>query len=370
MIEHYKIRLHVLTPIHIGSGDVYDPTQFVFDNDGQMLVFNTADFLAVLNDKQREEFSRICQTMNDMVPVFGFFKKYFVKSIKHRVIKASPDLLARYEEVLKGVRSGNVTNQFELKRTIYNECNARPYIPGSSLKGCLKNIWMSAVASDQKLSAPKAEDNRAHDSRSLGELESKILRGSFDKDPFRFVKVSDLHAHGIKPEVEIRYAVSRSRKPDKTFKDNLTVPLELIMPGAVFEGQFTVGEPDNMPETCERKIHFQTLMQSAKSFYWPKIDRLLKILQGVGAPSNFVTQIGKFKENLFKTCIPVKLGLHTSAEFMTLDGSRHIKISAPGKPAKYGEEATTIWLASEKKKPVTASGMQPFGWAAVEFEKI
>ena len=37
--------------------------------------------------------------------------------------------------------------------------------------------------------------------------------------------------------------------------------------------------------------------------------------------------------------------------------------------ATMGEEATTIWLASRQKKPDTAKGMQPFGWAVVEFEK-
>ena len=357
MIERYKIRLHVLTPIHIGSGDAYDPTQFVFDTDGQMLVFNTADFLAALNDKQLEEFSRICQNMHDIVPVFRFFKANFSKAIKHRAIKASPDLLARYEDVLKGVKSGNITNQFELKRTIYNECNAAPYIPGSSLKGCLKNIWMSSVATQLKLQGPN--------------IEEKILCGSFNKDPFRFVKVSDLHAHEVKPEVEIRYAVSRSRKPDKAFKDNLTVPLELIMPGAVFEGQFSVGEPDKFPEpeASSRKVHFDALMKSAKMFYLNKISRLQEILRSVEASSSFVSKIGEFKEKLFRTCIPVKLGLHTGAEFITIDGSRRIKISAPGKPPKFGEEATTIWLASRQKKPDTAKGMQPFGWAVVEFEK-
>ncbi len=372
MIENYKIRLHVLTPIHIGSGDAYDPTQFVFDNEGNLLVFDTADFLAGLNEKQLEEFSRICKNMsNDMVPVFRFFKANFSRSMKHRTIKASPDLFKRYEEVLKGIKTGNVTNQFEFKRTIYNECNAMPYIPGSSLKGCIKNIWMSAVATDKKISAPRTTNQGEH-KKALKDLEAKILCGSFEKDPFRFVKVSDLHAKEEKPEVEIRYAVSRSRNPEKTFKDNLTVPLELIMPGAVFEGQLTLGEPENFSKswTTERKVHFLTLMGGAKKFYKPKISRLQALLKNIKASESFIAKLIRVKENLFKTCIPVKLGLHTGAEFITLDGSRHIKISAPGKPAKYGEEATTIWLASQNKKPDTAKGMQSFGWALVEFEKL
>jgi len=58
-----------------------------------------------------------------------------------------------------------------------------------------------------------------------------------------------------------------------------------------------------------------------------------------------------------------KVGQHSGAEAMTLEGLRKIKIPQ-AKPAKYVKEPHTYWLVSEEKDGQNASFM---GWVYAEF---
>ena len=58
-----------------------------------------------------------------------------------------------------------------------------------------------------------------------------------------------------------------------------------------------------------------------------------------------------------------RVGRHSGAESVTIEGHRNIKIMmGKGEKPKYLDRATTLWLASEKRKPEDRDGLQPFGW--------
>ena len=376
MTENYKIKLHVLTPLHIGSGETYEPTQFVIDDNSVMHVFKTADFLATLNGKQMEEFSSICKEMN-LIPIFRFFKKYFKEgTLKTRELKIPKELALRYFDILRfaGSRSNDVINKFELKRMIYNDCNATPYIPGSSLKGSLKTAWMSLEAVKKQITG----------SRNIRELESDILQGKFETDPFRFVKIPDLYPKEDTIISRILYATNHKKKlvnsiQQKAGRGEMQVPFEVVLPGAIFEGIGNIGEPNgfkkitnNTKNHIDKIITISGLAEASKEHYWNKLKLQETMLANIGCDFKLADKLtARFGEKLFKTAFLLRIGHHSGAEFLTIDGNRNIKImQGPGRPAKYEKEATTVWLASTKKEPLTREGLAPFGWAAVEFEKI
>jgi pullulanase/glycogen debranching enzyme len=90
----------------------------------------------------------------------------------------------------KGSKDSRIINQFELKRTIFNEFHQTAYIPGSSIKGSIKTAWMSKTAVDKSIS----------DERNIKYCEPKVLGGTFSDDPFRFVKywVEEYHIDGFR----------------------------------------------------------------------------------------------------------------------------------------------------------------------------
>ena len=62
----------------------------------------------------------------------------------------------------------------------------------------------------------------------------------------------------------------------------------------------------------------------------------------------------------------LRVGRHSGAESVTIDGVRSIKImQGPGKQPRYEKEATTDWLASEVEK--TEQNLMPFGWLFIDF---
>lgn len=390
MIKHYKVKLHVLTPIHIGMGDAYDPTQFVFDEDGNMFVFDTNEYLNALSLEKSEEFCKMASDSRNPVKVFRFFKENFKTvrdTISCRQIKVSKDLCDRYNDICKtGSLSKEQINQFELRRTIYNPIKGVPYIPGSSLKGCLKTIWMSVF---------NQTHTKIRNAGNINKLELDILKGSFNKDPFRMVKVSDLYPVENKDsfQTEIKYAVMFPRKTDKEQRGDLTVSLEVIRKGQIFEGVIDLDDGKFIPSSerpesrvtllslsnKEGKVSVNGLGSCAKNYYWQrevdgkaqkqKLQNEFSYLKSIEA-SNMAFDMS-FKDKLWKTCFPVRLGMHSSAEFITIDDNRNIKISPPQvKKPVFGKQATTIWLASSKRKPESPKGLAPFGWAMLEFEEI
>ncbi|MFN3480404.1 MAG: hypothetical protein ACK415_08460, partial [Thermodesulfovibrionales bacterium] len=94
-----KIRLHVLSPIHIGCDEVYEPTSFVIDENKKKLIeFDPMEFVNSLNDKQRAEFSKVCSG-DSLLVIMKFIKNNCMK-VKGREVDIVPELIEHYKKVL------------------------------------------------------------------------------------------------------------------------------------------------------------------------------------------------------------------------------------------------------------------------------
>jgi CRISPR-associated protein Csm5 len=367
LIKRYKVRLHTLSPVHIGAGEFYDPTQFIIDSENKMYVFDKNSFIANLSEQKLAELSKLSLDSRNPIPVIRFFRDNFDKNrVKHRVLRASNDLKDGYENLCKtSSLRAEVFNQFELKRTIYNPMDAQPYIPGSSLKGAIKTFVMSVINANE-------EGEQKSNFRDTRDMENTVLGGSFSKDPFRFVKISDLRPvveeNASESLTEIVYAVMVPKNIKKEERGELTVALEVIKTGGIFEGIISLDNQGDLPEKTARwSVNMNKILGCSSKYYASKIkseNELLAKLQASGL------RIDEKFLPLFKTSFLVRLGHHSSAEFMTIDGHKNIKISPPGVKPRFEKSATTIWLASKLKKPDSRRGMHPFGWALVEFEEL
>ncbi|MBD3807216.1 MAG: hypothetical protein IE880_00710, partial [Epsilonproteobacteria bacterium] len=57
-MANIRLKLTALSPIHIGSGEVYEPTNFIMD-EGVLYSFRDEDFYINLPDIKKEAFMRI-----------------------------------------------------------------------------------------------------------------------------------------------------------------------------------------------------------------------------------------------------------------------------------------------------------------------
>jgi CRISPR-associated protein Csm5 len=352
----------------LGSGDYFDPTQFVIDDKMDLKTFSTSDLLETLTPEKLNEFSSLCINMN-LLSLFRFFKENFKDTIPNRAVKISKDLYEDYKRVLNsGSRSNQIINQFELKKTSFNEIYQTAYIPGSSLKGSIKTAWMSNAAVKKSI---RGETD-------IRDCERKVLGGTFSDDPFRFVKIADLlpasDENKLKPSrTMILYATNHSKNPTKDKdRSSLSVAFEVILPGDTFVGKANIEEPFGLRAAKaalpSEIIDLKSLAESSKEHYLKKLESQEELLKKLGCDFKLKEKIEeKYAETLFKTSFPVRLGHHSGAEFITLDGNRNIRIRRGPKPPTFQDTATTIWLASTKKNPLTRKNLAPFGWAMVEF---
>lgn len=364
MANVVNVRLHVISPVHIGCGDVYEPTHFFIDERrGRLIEFDPTDFVQSLSPADKERFAAICMqgTVSSIIDLYRFVSG---RPVEGREVEIASGLLAHYKKV-RALKSGNEAdvkreiNQFAISRTAFNPHTKLAYIPGSSLKGALRTAYLSNLAKNAGI---KEWGKTA----KAAELEKKLLGGTFASDPFRMVKTSDFLP--VRPVRErVVYAVNKKKKTSKFEARGPFQIIEAVMDGAKFEGVINIQEPERLAG-IKKPIAAEELLRAANDFYMPLMTQESRITDdaGTGKPVAKLVE-EEFKDRLGRSAFLIRVGRHSGAEAVTIEGNRDIKImQGSGAPPKYLDHATTIWLASETSKPTVNSGLVPFGWAVLE----
>src|SRR3972149_1048297 len=374
MEKPLKVRLHIISPVHIGCDDVYEPTSFVIDEKkGRLIEFDPMDFIKMLSLKDRDELSRKCMG-DDLLSIFKFIKAKYNMSIGGREVEICKDLSNHYEEILKLRPSDNkkVINQFAINKTAYNIHNGLPYIPGSSLKGAIRTAYLSKLCKEQNIAncwvnyldkrdLPSEKDKYYWiGKKNIAEkLEENLLGGTFGSDPFRMVKVSDfIPVKDVKTKI-VYVANKKKRKSDKPTRADSGPPqiLEVVQHEAVFEGIINIQLP-LIESGIKRPVSEVNVLKLIHDSYKQLFECEKAVMEEIGA---YHVDLSRFIESLGKSAFLIRLGRHSGAEAVTIDGNRYIKIMQKrGEPDKYNDHATTIWLASDNRGSKT--NFTPFGW--------
>lgn len=386
MEKPLKVRLHIMSPVHIGCDDVYEPTSFVIDEKKKKLIeFDPMNFIKTLSPRDKQEFTRICMegSISSIVKLYNFISN---KKPGGREIDISSGLITHYDKVKK-LSTNNEReirqelNQFSISRTAYNPHNNLPYIPGSSIKGALRTAYLSKITTDSKVSACwntylqkdelKTELDTYHfiEKKKIAKrFEKDLLGGEFENDPFRMVKPSDfLPVENV--QTKIIYAVNKKKDVSKfeAMGGNITQILEVVKDDSVFEGTLSVQQPEQWSE-IKKPISAKGLLTATHEFYKSIVNKEDDITRNIGADCTVINRIlNKFKDGRGESAFLLRIGRHSGAESVTIENNRHIKImQGKGQPPKFLDRATTIWLASETSKPNSNNGLVPFGWAVME----
>ncbi len=352
----YRCFFEVLSPIHVGCDEVYEPMGFVMDErEGQLVAFDPAEFIAAMPEGDKHRLSEICSkgTVASILEVYKFFRG---KKADGKSVPVCNGLLDHYQKTL-GIPPGDEgkinkeLNNFTISRTSFipSEFGERPYIPGSAVKGALRTAYLNSLA-------PGNGGKRFGGKFAGKNMEETFLKGKFATDPFRLVKVSDFMPVG---EVKSRivYAVNEKKKPSKFEARGPYRILEIIEPGSVFQGRITVDIPHQRAGISE-PVSLDALLNSADAFYSRENQRETGELGNIG--------IGGVSFANGKQLFPIRVGRHSGAESVTVEGFRDIRIMGKGRnDTKYEDRAGTFWLASEVDRPKRKNGLRPFGWAAM-----
>ena len=397
-MESSQLLISTLSPVHVGCGEDYDPTRYVIEND-TLYEFEPGAAMAVLTAHDREQLLKIVASpandrMLQQVQAFFYQRRQALIPIASRRVPVGPKMVAFYQKrVGKTVQvegdGAQLLNRLEIERTFFNPVNGVPVLPGSSLKGAIRTALLDGINEGRPLAGQE---------RSLA-LQQRLFRyDRFEQDPMRLVRLMDA---GFMDEAgvgsELRFAVNRRRKGPKpgdsstqsqAEQRNLYQLLECV-PAArfrVFSGQLTVQQIDHFND--DRRLpalplrwNTQQIVAACNRFYRPQLEAEI---QQMRERSYLDTQWAKLIEQLLRGSLGQRLdqnqafllrvGRHSGAESVTLNGVRAIKIllgkdSATGKMSSENRAAgTSWWLAAADTQART--GMLPFGWLLVELHPM
>lgn len=365
-MKNYKIKLTALTPIHIGTGEDYEPTNFVIDN-GYLYEFDEVSFYQKLDAKRKKDFLEAVESKGgeSLFEIHRLIKNNKKQAIESAIskVQVSKGLEKDYDNKVgrviqneggRRVEKSKVFNRFQIAKTARLSNAKRVYIPGSSLKGSMSTAFQEALFKENYKEYTKLfVKNKPQDN---------ILKNLIVSD------TTSLKTYSI-----VGYALNKER-----FEDDELGPstkLESIYTGSQFEVDISIRD-----YLVDRTVTFEELIKTCNDHYLPLFEQMFNstaIFQGqkVDEYTNsyysdaFYDKYSEFqlKENQFL----LRVGKHSGARAVTIDGKREIQVKISGggrnrKPNRWEtlEQETTTWMFGADEKSL--ENLVPFGWVLCE----
>lgn len=370
------LAISTLSPVHIGCGEVYEPSGFVI-HDGLLHVLEAADLAVALSDSERKRLATLAEQREPIGAIQRFFRdsaERFSGLACHQVAVA--EALAREyankagKPTQRGGDGAATYNLFPISRTAFRPFDNTPYLPGSSLKGSIRTAWLNHLNADQPLAAAERAD-RQHPSKRLEERLLGYAAGKFENDPFRQIALADAHPEedSLPPPTRVLYATSKKKRPpraDERPSQELKVFLETI--------------PDALPAAFLGEMRFapgatilwNALCDACNGFYRPQLEGeldhpVLGQLLDREWRQMLITLLGGELGELIdaRQGFLLRVGHHSGAESVTVGGVRSIKIMRPdGQRPEYRPSTTQKRFASLTR--VGDRELLPFGWLWID----
>ncbi len=343
-LDQYNVNLHILSPIHVGTGQELDPFSYVIRDKGLFLI-DLVKWIESYSDREKLE---SMMDSDNFANIRSFIAERF--NFEDAVLCSIPvdnkNLLETYE---KAIKERNPRNQVLISPMMRNEVTMDAFIPGSSIKGAIR----TAIASH--FVEPAGVTKK--DIKGRYDYNTKIF-GRINKDPMRNLKISDVPS-GQSNTVVVE-AKEYPLNPDKplTPKGHMEAALSLSHTGKpfVYPLRFSL-----VPfELHGAKVDPYFIVDSLYRFYVPKYEKEYSkffqpqesqpVQQGIIPMNKVVAGLGT-NETL------IRIGHFSHAECVTLDKVRdpRTRRGRGGQPLPWGTTRTL------------ANGIYPFGWAKLEF---
>ena len=373
-MQTMTLKLTVLTPVHIGTGEHYEPINFVIDN-GYLYEFDEVEFYKKLDSRQKQEFLKAVENRSDeslfqIHRIIKNNKKAAIDSAYHKVQvskgieKAYENKIGRAVQIEGGRKKPKtkVFNQFLIERTIRLPNSYKVYIPGSSIKGAISTALQEMIF----------KKNRG--------LYNRLFVNSNPSENFmKELSVSDTIP--IKTYSVIGYALNKERFEDDNLgpKNLIEVIFSNEKQNSVFESNLTLKD-----EYCEvpYQINIEKIKKACNEHYYPIFEQIMSgyaYFKG-RTVDDFTNEYFsgmfyekykdfKLKENQFLT----RIGKYSQARAVTIDGCRNIRVKISGggpkrKPNRWEnlDQETTSWLFGFNEN--SNNNLLPFGWVLCEIQ--
>jgi len=271
-MKRYRLYGEVLTPIHIGSGVVIEPYEYMISED-RLYKIDLAELLISLEDTEREEILGLLE--KDILGFRGFIRnRVDLSRYSQFSVRVSSKVSHLYEEKLDELKN-------QLLIGLFIRSLNQPYIPGSSLKGALRTAVIFHLISGKT------------GERFSDRLEGNILgcldnRGFLDpsSDPFRAIKIRDVSLEKDSTAIE---EIETFRNDGGILKDmGMQVIKEVVSPKTSFETELLIDDDlFRKNRDMGRRLNTEIFINACSDFYQQVIDGEMDYFKRTEIASNY-----------------------------------------------------------------------------------
>jgi len=245
----FRLKITTLSPLHIGTGEAYEPTNFVID-DHYLYEFDEVLFLEALSLPDRQQFN---QKLNDYIQIIDFYKNHkdLAKRIAYHKTKVSKKVEAIYNKNRNKNNSKN-KNLLEIQKTYKNPNTHQAVILGSSLKGMFDTVF---------------------------QIYPKKVR---ENDKRQQLIISDFLM--LQGDTQVGYSYRRHKNPTAEARSDIPQIIEIVDTNSSFIGSLNT------------QYFFEDIQHKMKKFFSAnsRDNNFFQITK-----HSFVTRIGKFSGKAF-----------------------------------------------------------------------
>lgn len=382
MLEKVRYRAIPLTPVHIGTGETAGPEEYFLDN-GALVRFRPSEVFARWDDRQRKEyeskidngrldaaFEQVRQSARRM-PEAHWYRCETGRSATEKLRNA----VARPEQA-----------RGEIHLLPRNPYTGRVVVPGSAIKGALRTAALNVLLSGredlkQKAASALAEARRLENNgkhkeadkelqRMESRLQEELFRGGgkdkLERDPFRFLKVSDAELQAqprrFTERVDLAVVVYADQEARRQGPPMFVERLKSRADGEAAEFELEIAidlDCQNHPSTRDPKrvgvpwpVGREWLMQAANYFFLTRfLDEQKRF------PRYYPASASASAQAPAGGCL-LRLGRYSHFESLSLDGARLGYNRQKKQWITQGSTRTACELAG--------GGQSVFGWLLLE----
>ena len=182
-MKYWKMKLTCQSPVHIGSGDIYQKNQYVYEEDGKrahIYFLNESKWAEFLeNEKLLDSFVSEIHRKFIHFSIYDFLNAYRrnscqQESLKGLMEKLIDDGVLSKPETAEVPYSKNSRNALNDIHTFIKDSKGRMYVPGSSLKGAFRTAILFAMIKKERKKYDKYWNDIATAARSGKYLKQNI----------------------------------------------------------------------------------------------------------------------------------------------------------------------------------------------------
>lgn len=319
-IIKYKMKLEVLTPLHIGGADYkskLDKKEYIFDKDKKTLtLIDNEKFIAFLIKKNLFEkyiayiennVNAKVMIQNRNINLFNFLKANNIDKDIQDFRKKAPIKLDM-----------NIENMNDIKLML-RDVQGKPYIPGTSIKGALINLLLVdyIIKNREKFSKEKriilSECKKINDDRSIRGLKNDIKKivnqieksiiysdnKTLEKSKKFGISVSDSYSYSnTRTNFYQDIDEKRTNKPGEDKSRPMPVAREYIIANSIFDFDITL-DIDLLEESKLKIKNIDDLIDSIEN----AMSYLIDVLEDKNSPRTENLVLGANTGFLQKTIV-------------------------------------------------------------------